>query len=75
MERAQPMNGVRSKRPFQFRLVELFVAVTAFALCFAMIGWWDVEGFKEWLWAAFSVASVCAGIMEIHYRIKDNLGQ
>jgi hypothetical protein len=47
MERAQQMNGERSKWPFQFRLVELFVAVTAFAVCFAMTGWWGVEGFKE----------------------------
>jgi hypothetical protein len=63
------------KRPVQFRLVELLVAVTVFAVCFAMIGWWGVEGFKERLGAAISVAAVCAGFMEIHYQIRENLGQ
>ena len=64
-----------SKRPVQFRLWELFVAVTVFAVCFAMVGWWGALGFRERLWAALSVAAVCAGIMEIHYQVRKNLGQ
>ena len=69
------INGEKPQRPFQFRLWELFVAVTAFAVCLAMIGCWGAIGFRERLWAALSVASVCAGMMEIHYQIKENLGQ
>jgi hypothetical protein len=69
------MKGEMRRRPVQFRLWELFVAVTVFAVCLAMIGWWGVEGFKERLGAALSVAAVCAGIMEIHYQIGENLGR
>jgi hypothetical protein len=75
MQRAGQIDGGKPRRPIQFQQWELLVAVTVLAVCLAMIGWWGVEGFMERLWAALSVAGVCAGIMETHYQIGENLGQ
>ncbi len=70
-------NGQQSdqRRRWQFRLSELFVFVTVAAIVFAMIGRWGFNGTIERLEAALFVASVCASLMEIHYQIKQNLGQ
>jgi hypothetical protein len=74
VEPKRQQNGDPAPRPFQFSLVELFVAVTVFAVCFAMISWWGIAGFKERLGAALSVASFVATIMHYHAAIKENLG-
>ncbi len=59
---------------FQFRLSELFICVTVFAVVFAMIKRWGINGFEERLEVALVVAVIPATVMEIHLRIKENLG-
>jgi hypothetical protein len=63
------------QKQFQFRLSELFVFITSAAVVFAMIGRWGVGGTVDRIEAAFFVGSLFVFIMEIHYRIKANLGQ
>jgi len=66
---ANPSNSGR-----QFSLLELFLAVTVFAICFAMISWWGFAGFQERVAAALSVASLVSAIAHYHQAIKENLG-
>ena len=63
------------QRRFQFRLSKLFVLVTVAAVVFAMIGRWGVTGTVDRIEAALFVGSLFVFIMEMHYRIKANLGQ
>ena len=63
------------QRRFQFRLSELFVCVTVAAVVFAMIGRRGVTGTVDRIEAALFVGSLFVFIMEMHYRIKANLGQ
>ena len=74
MEPKRQQNDGPVPRPIQFSLIELFVAVTVFAVCFAMISWWGFAGFKERVGAAISVACFVAAIMHYHAAIKENLG-
>lgn len=74
---SEPNARERSQKvsAFQFRLIELFVCVTVAAVVFAFIGRFAVAGTLDRLGVAISAAGVLAGVMEIHYRIKMDLGQ
>ena len=75
MGRITGKERVQTSGPLQFRLIELFVCTTVAAVIFACIGRWGVGGTIDRLEAALTVAGVLAAFMEIHYRIKNNLGQ
>src|SRR5262245_8060649 len=64
----------QSRRTYQFRLIELFVAVTTFAAVFAAIRLWGIHGFYDRLAAGLFIAGGCINVMEWHYAIKKNLG-
>jgi hypothetical protein len=66
-----PQNDDRkSQRRHQFRLLDLFICTTVFAISFAMIHWWGFNGF-----VAFSIAAlyVLATIMGLDRSIKRNI--
>jgi len=62
------------RRTYQFRLIDLFVAVTTFAVVFDEIRRWGIDGFYDRLAAALLIAGGCVTAMEWHYAIKKNLG-
>jgi len=74
MQTASKISDDQRRRRFQFRICELFICVTVAAV-FAMVGRWGVNGMLERLEAGIFVGSLLATVMEIHYRIKANLGQ
>jgi hypothetical protein len=73
-EQSDDSTSRHSKRPFQFRLLELFVVITTFAVCFGMVGGWGIQGFFDRLQVAMFVAGLALTVMELHSMIKENLG-
>jgi hypothetical protein len=62
------------RRTFQFRLIELFVAVSTMAIVFAAIRLWGINGFYDKFAAGLFIAGGCITVMEWHFAIKKNLG-
>lgn len=62
------------RRRFQFHLSTLFVAMTAAAVAFAVIGRVGVEGFFERLGVALSIAGIFVPLVEFYYWWKDYAG-
>ena len=71
MEQTHDKGDSQRRRQWQFRLSELFFVVTVSAAVFAMMKWWGVLGFTEFV---IFVAGPLATVMAIDYRIKKNLG-
>jgi len=65
---------VRKRRSLQFRLSQLFVAVTAFAVVFAVGRAWGLAGIVGTFQAALFVGGACALVAECHEAIKEHLG-
>ena len=59
---------------YQFRLVELFAAVTVFAIAFAIVRSFGFAGLLGAAQIGLYVAGACILVMECHDAIKQHLG-